>query len=75
MEKKQFQLYFSECEHADDSNRYQDDLREAGAEVTACVLDYAGESCLITIQLAEGLSAFKKKFQESDSYDFLSLSY
>lgn len=68
---KTFNLYFSECEHHEDFERYREDIIKAGGKIENVSLDFDEETADIIV-LADNIKEFQEKFSETESFDFLS---
>lgn len=62
-------LRFSECEHSEDVENYNDELRKLGAYIIDSDIDYEEEECTITIEVPDK-EKFYDKFKQSDIYGF-----
>lgn len=69
-EAKEYSLNFYECEHHGDADNYKDDIRDSGGKITDTKLEYDEETCRIYFKVSN-YKAFMKKFEKTDSHDFL----
>ena len=66
-------VIFYECEHDDDLERYEEDLQDSGALFMKSKIDHDAEEGVVSFQV-EDKAEFLKRFEETDSYGFSSLS-
>ena len=64
-----FNLYFSECEHGGDLERYEDDVRSAGGTIVASNVNPDEETGIVTTSFSSR-TEFMEEFKKTDSFDF-----